>query len=372
MSGAAATAPRGGKSGHDRLTDYLTRYPNLLRPGEFEEWSRFPEKQIAFPIRMIDDALMIGKIDDILLDQEVSVGFSRLAIDTPPDGWSNWNRVGDDRESYPVTLYDFINMRFTRHLEGDKGGTCILQGSLSASNRGSKTADTNHFLILDFDNGTSFDELVNDMRDRGLWFIAHTSHSHLSQYTEIRRDHLIDFCGQGESYDPTDEDAARYRREKLKVMPAFCDGTRIVEKLKKDKKGACVVIEHLPLPKMRLILLLKTPYEFMRVGAKQATRIDEWKARYLAASDLFGVFCDPTCQDPARLFYLPRHKKGTDDHRVVIGAGDPFDFEGCRCRHAKRLQAHAPAPRNHGLSEPVNWNCPYSDRSGRNTGNGSI
>lgn len=69
-------------------------------------------------------------------------------------------------------------------------------------------------------------------------------------------------------------------------------------------------------PKFRVILPLTTP-----------VKAAEWHATWLRINAKFGGFNDPSCKDPARIYFLPAHPPGASEHKVEVGEGQWLDVE---------------------------------------------
>lgn len=237
---------------------------------------------------------MTDRIDDM----PVTLAFGQRADQN--DGWRNISG----------TLGQVFDANFTEFAEGPKEGRCFIQGQLVADARGSKEVVRNHLMMFDSDSGAPLDELQARVERLGLYACIWTTHSHGKSTTTIAEDELLRWARKAKVNLPDDDDAmiefvGTYLSTVKEYDASIADSITAVSK-RLERGGMKYTVLHAPMTKARVLLVLDQPFEFIRNGMTQAACIDEWKAVYRNVGDALGLVYDAKCQDPARLFYLPR------------------------------------------------------------------
>jgi hypothetical protein len=210
-----------------------------------------------------------------------------------------------------------------KHVEGKKDGPCFLQGECAGGTRKAAAMVANYIIGVDLDSGAPLDDVMDTIIEAGLEAVVYTTHSHLKDTSQIKRDHFLKWA-DGESISP--ELCAEYLMQVKGVIPEIAKGVEIVDESLHTEEGIVILVRHQPMPKFRAVFPLSEPFIFARRGGTQQDAISEWKERYAGFASAMGFFFDETCIDPARLFYLPRHKRGDAFGSWWI-AGKPVDLD---------------------------------------------
>jgi Family of unknown function (DUF5906) len=259
-----------------------------------------------------NDAVIIGTLDPAIMQREVQIGFGTSANQKP----GTWRNV-------KTTVGGMVD-KLSKHEEGQKDGACFLQGSVIDGERRANAIEFLDFIGIDVDGGQSRQAIEDRIRELGLFAIFYTTHSHLKPVTDIKKDAVVRWLGSDQEPDVDQViayliDVKRYDRDIL-------EGAELLEQ-QHTKDGVKLFIRHKPMPKFRILLLLKERFVIAKRALKQSEAIREWHERYSGASKLLGAFFDRSCVDPSRLFYMPRHPKGAVEYAVTVIAGDPLDID---------------------------------------------
>lgn len=209
------------------------------------------------------------------------------------------------------------------HKEGPKDGPCFLQGECAGGTRKAAAMIANYIIGVDLDSGAPLEDVMESIIESGLEAVIYTTHSHLKSTSQIKRDYFLKWS-DGE--DPTPELCAEFLQTRRGVVPEVLEGLTILDDAQHTEEGVVILVQHKPMPKFRAVFPLAEPFVFAKRGGTQQDAIAEWKERYAGFASTMGFFFDETCVDPARLFYLPRHKKG-DVHGSWWIAGKPVNLD---------------------------------------------
>ncbi|MEZ5850394.1 MAG: hypothetical protein R3D68_07070 [Hyphomicrobiaceae bacterium] len=284
--------------------------PNIvLQPGD-------ADVDAASVRSWMNDAQLLDYVDDDVLDRVVTVAFGR-------------NQEDRAFQNVTGTVEQLLN-DLTKFQIGPKNGRCLLQGELVGGHRLAKAMKTNHILMLDLDTG----ETVQDVREKLVgagWFgYIWTTHSHNGTVTDIPEAALIRYVERDMRRDMPfdDEDIAdvclSYLKHVRKYQEHIVTSAAFVGR-EFGQVGVVYRMTHDPLPKMRVMLVLREPFSFLE-GGTQAQRIDLWKKVYAAVAERLNVTFDPACTDPSRLMFTPRVGSSEADRDAVIVPGAMVDL----------------------------------------------
>ena len=183
----------------------------------------------------------------------------------------------------------------------------------------------NFVLGVDIDTGQSAEEIDSIIEAEALACVRYPTHSYGATQTDISRDAFFKWLAGGEKL--TAETAARFLIEEKNYVASVVEGLEIVSESEHTSDGIQIRVEHAPMPKYRLVFPLAEPFEFGKRGQSQKDAILEWKERVAGFCTAMGFHYDKACVDPARLFYLPRHPKGTTPEATVVIEGNAVDLD---------------------------------------------
>lgn len=205
------------------------------------------------------------------------------------------------------TLGDVIDM-LTLHQEGKKDGACFVQGELAGADRAAKAMIKNYLIGFDLDTGETAEEIDARLAETGLAYVRYTTHSHMKDTSEIKRDAYFRWSERDASKNVDVNLLRKYLISDRGFIPRVVEKLEILEDAKVSEEGTITLIRHQQMPKHRIIFFLSEPFVFQG-QANQNVEIKAWKEHYHGLGIELGFVYDPSCTDPARLFYLPRHAK---------------------------------------------------------------
>jgi len=233
------------------------------------------------------------------IDMTKNVTFSMAK--TAKEGKGGW-------ENQTGTVANFIEM-LTIHQEGKKDGLCYLQGELAGDRRLIKAMIKNHFVIFDLDTGETSEEIDQRLSDTGYAYVRYTTHSHLTENSEVKRTEFFKWSGMDASKPVDTKFLKKYLIEVKGFIPRVLERLDVIEDAKVTEEGTTTIIRHSPMPKHRIAFFLNEPFLFQgQINQQEA--IKAWKEHYHGFGTELGFVYDKSCTDPSRLFYLPRHAKG--------------------------------------------------------------
>lgn len=308
-----------------------------------ERGVRIPEQQqgkhmlSVFDVLETEDDPLLYTIDDLSIstpgsETEITLSQGRHRMEKQ----GNWKPV--------KSVFGQFSDALQNHVEGKKDGPCFLQGECAGGARKAMAMIANYIIGVDLDSGKPLDDVMDAIIEAGLEAVVYTTHSHLKNTSQIKRDHFLKWT---DGADPTPELVSEYLRVKKGIISEIVDQVEIIDDSHHTEEGVVILVEHRPIPKFRAVFPLTEPFVFAKRGGPQKDAIAEWKERYAGFATKMGFFFDETCCDPARLFYLPRHKRG-DKHGSWWVAGKPVDLDEYDRTKVRRDR------RNRGSEGPAN------------------
>lgn len=170
-------------------------------------------------------------------------------------------------------------------------------------------------LVLDFDKGASFDDVMEVVRGLGLAFVAYTTHSNGKSETELLKRAAVKF-NNGDN-NVTDAVVQKYLSEKLGYVSEIATTATIAKEDLDDDGALWLIIKHAPIDKFRLVIPLATPFR----GDSEA-----WKRIYCWFADKLGFPYDKSGAVMCQAFYFPSRPASSVPGRVLRGHGMPLDF----------------------------------------------
>lgn len=187
--------------------------------------------------------------------------------------------------------------------------------------------DEMYALGLDIDSGAALDDVVETLREKNLFALIYTSHSHGKSSLDIKRDEMLRKLKISD--DPTLQQVQEYLRvhSKSRYEESFINQVRIDDPKKQTKEGVKIMLTTPPLDKFRIIFPMKKPVKLVDPAPTQAAALEVWEDKITGmAWEELGIHFDTSCTDPSRLFYTARHRKDADWDCMIL-RGDPLKFE---------------------------------------------
>jgi RecA-family ATPase len=215
----------------------------------------------------------------------------------------------------------------TTHEEGPKEGPSFTAARLKAQWRNSDAAEENDVLMLDYDSGYTLAEIEAAVRAKGWAAAISSSHSHLTRTTDLGEKGWLKFKEKHPAATP-----AEYLIKEKGLLPHIAEGATVETYARQIRRGGRRKLEdralfhHQPCPKFRVALLLATPWRRADFSAEHDPA-ETWKAAVGWVAAELGLQHDESAVDPARLFFLPRHRKGaTPETAIIEGAACAVDW----------------------------------------------
>lgn len=208
-----------------------------------------------------------------------------------------------------------------RHKEGAKDGQAFVLGDLVPGQRLKTSVKALYGVGLDIDTGTPTETIDAALKKLGCLAVRYSTHSSGKTKTEIKKDNVVKFAGDREIDDALMHEflIAVEQWDRTIIDTVAYHGVEHTE------KGLVCQITHAPMPRHRIVLLFKKPFDMNKEAPTQAEAMKKWAKVPEALANLLGVPFDTSCTDPSRLFYLPRHAKG-EPFSISLFGGPYFDW----------------------------------------------
>ncbi|WP_282118536.1 DUF927 domain-containing protein [Ruegeria atlantica] len=289
------------------------------------------------PVKKFNDADMIGtscpEFDEIL-NQPATLMLGKLygAKDrrNTQDGdwhtqtmpWKHWIIGQEKTGSKPA-------WGFSRHPEGKyKEGDSIVLGSGIDGARTKNAMKTMYALGLDIDSGPRLADVIAKIEELGLFCLAYSSFNHKKTGLKLKRDEVLRKLKI--DTDPDIHQIRQYLREfdKNRYEESFIAEIAIEDHKKQEKDGVKIILSSPPLEKFRLIFPFAESVEIADLGRTHQAGLEIWENKVTGmAVEVLGIHFDTSATDPSRLFYTPRHAKGSENFYSAIIQGQPLNFD---------------------------------------------
>jgi hypothetical protein len=306
-----------------------------------------------------DNAIDVGEWSDEFLNREIT-------FMTAP--WKNWGAESKwlgrklGKCGWLVercTWRQFINTFDNPQVSEKKDGTMFVLAEMTAKDgaAGISRAKMNVRKIFgmpfDLDLGQPGDEIFPPLLASGSHFIYYPSHSNGKTRTEIEFKALSKFDpaileriksyrdGDTAALETLTDDVRRFLADKgfhtcivesarvVKINNTFDYFADAATDKKQRENPACVVIDHAPIHKARIILLLDTPYVIPEGDGDDALEAErDWEALYHHIGTTLGFQFDKTGKDLNRAFYSARRKPNAT-YLAVFGGSKPLALPDC-------------------------------------------
>jgi hypothetical protein len=278
-----------------------------LATGEVTPAVAEPEVDPAAPVEFNDAILLGGDPAQEILDRPLKLGFGR-------------NRQEKKFPAKPTTIGGLLGL-LSKHVEtSQKDGSAVLQGWAVKNERKSRAMDTMYLVGFDVDCGYDPDTVIGKLRELNLLSVVYTTYSNMKPLTLIPQSSFAKWAKkQRLDATPTDEAMATYLIEARSWLPEIANSVKVQDDVDHSVEGVCWKVEHLPMPKFRVMLFLESPYVMSgQKGLLHQDAIQRWKNRLCGAARMLQIPIDESCLDPSRLFYLPTHPAGGEFSITII------------------------------------------------------
>lgn len=272
----------------------------------------------------LNDAVVRGSWDEYLLNRDITIAISPNGMKTKPGTWKNLT----------MKFGALVGM-LSHHRSGEKDGQCILQGEVIDGERKATAIRQTSLLMLDLDTGENIEAIREKVRQFGWFTIIWTTFNHLKGVTEVRKDQIIRHMGREE--EPSLKDVVGYLRDVRRYQPWVLENSELLEPAH-TKEGVMLRLKHAPMPKYRLLFILKEPFVFATRAVNPKKAVEEWKSRYAGVSEMLGAAFDRSCVDPSRLMFTPRHPGGAKGWQIEVIPGQALDIDTVTPVDPKRMK----------------------------------
>ncbi|MDE4303656.1 DUF927 domain-containing protein [Phaeobacter gallaeciensis] len=204
------------------------------------------------------------------------------------------------------------------HADQKKDGKCFVTGGSVGGARKRDAMATLDAVGLDVDNGSDLADVLDKIEERGLAAFVYTTHSHLSDVLDPKRDLVLRKLKLDR--DPTDEELRAYFREhdQHHYTDAVIDALTIEDPDCLTADGSRIIARTTPIQKFRVVLFFADTVTRQMRGKTDKERAANWTAAVKELGASFGVRVDDAATDPSRLFFAPRHKPDAEFEMYLI------------------------------------------------------
>lgn len=295
-----------------------------------------PDEPAGAPVP-VNDALMIGTDCDefeALMAREATFLTGKVLPDKPQKstqagGWKTITLpIAEHILGYAATART-PEYGLSRHPVGkSKDGVSFVFGSSIGGQRKAKAMDTMHAIGLDIDSGASLETVRDRILKMGVAAVIYTSWNHKKRGLTLKRDDVLKKL-EIES-DPTLEQVQEYLRNhgKNRFEEPFITAIEIAEQKVQEEDGVKIILDTPEIDKFRVVFFLADPVKIIDLAERHDDALAIWEDKITGlAQKHLGVHFDTSCTDPSRLFYTPRHAKGSKVWQSWIIKGKPLRFE---------------------------------------------
>ncbi len=243
-----------------------------------------------------------------------------------------------ERENFkntPLTGND-LAAAIMRNIESPtKGGTCFAPVQLiddtpvpGGKNLTARNVSAVTMIVFDCDCGQSIEDATAKLKAEGIGHFGSTSFNNGVITKSVVDAAFIKFVrSRGNANEPTIDDARVYLAEKAGYVPAVATSVTAAPIKHVGKDGAVTwIIQHAPLAKFRGVVPITTRLSVLdEAGQPSKDKRDQFAEFLKLFFETYGIQADPVCSDVGRLYFAPRHPKGTTPQSFCF-PGAPFDW----------------------------------------------
>lgn len=278
---------------------------------------------------LINDATIVGvEHPDMaaLFDKEVSYMTGQLY---DQGDRRNTQKGGWQLNTHPWSvLLAHEKSPLTNHPVGKtKQGASIVIGETIDGERTANAVKSLGAIVIDIDSGPTIESVIAKLEELGHFALVYSSFNHKKTSITLKHDDVVKKLRIDET--PNRAQVLEYLRthHKDRYEPDFLEEITVDDFRYHGPNGLQILCTTPPLHKLRIILPLWEPAMLADIG----TTATQWKENWAnivtgyVVNEL-GVSFDSTSCDVNRLFYLPRHPKGSDwTSTLVLGRPVRYD-----------------------------------------------
>lgn len=284
----------------------LTTAPAVVKaePVQPVEFGTLNDATLLTPFRL-DDPRYVGEIT-------VSVGANSESKVWAPK---------------PMPVWTFIDM-LSRHREDKKkDGLAFVLAEIVGNQRKKAAVKACYGVGLDIDVGVSGALIDEALLGLGCLAVRYTTHSHAKTSTKLLKDRIAKWCKKHDLAEGVTQDTiVRFLREESRWDESIIATVEYVDDVH-DPEGFMVQLDHIPMPKHRVVLPLAQPFIPTAVAKTHDEGMKMWGDVCRALAKALGDLpLDRSAVDPSRLFYFPRHVAARPFETRIVG-GDLLDWK---------------------------------------------
>lgn len=264
-----------------------------------------------------------------LNDAEVLAPFS---LDDPRYAQDMIVSIGKNRDSMrwqpkSMPISTFVDL-LSRHREDkNKDGLGFVLAEIVGNQRKKAAVAKCYGVGLDIDVGVAGAVIDAALVKLGKLAVRYTTHSHGKSTTKVLKDRIAKWCKKNEIAEGvTQASIIRFLREESRWDESIIETVEYVDDVH-DPEGFMVQLDHIPMPKHRVVLPLTEPFVPTAVASTHDEGMKMWGDVCRALATALGDLpLDRSAVDPSRLFYFPRHVAARPFEIRIIG-GDLLDWK---------------------------------------------
>ncbi len=261
-------------------------------------------------------ARVVGSVDPGILNRPVKMAMSIFGKDQSKGKY----------RGFSGTVGNVVYTLAQHPMASKKDGSHFLSGSLvKGAERVANAVDVLYWLTLDLDCGDDAQTIRKRIQELGLFAVLHTSWSHGTEKTEVKKDSVLSWIGK-DATEASCEQVRAYLMDVKRYRPDVLEGATL-EGTFHTKEGIKYRLQHQRMARLRVWFLLEKPFVIAERAARQAEAIAEWRDRYRGMAKVLDVVADRSCVDPSRLWFLPRHPTEATEFFVEVFAGKALDID---------------------------------------------
>lgn len=204
-----------------------------------------------------------------------------------------------------------------------KDGLGFLQGSttVSPSQRTARAMDTMYIVGFDVESGEAPEPVAERAEQLGIEMLIYPTFNDMKPETRVPTDAVNRAAKIGHHAEATPEQVVAYVCEKKGFLPEIASSVRYV-----GRQNLEYVVAHDPLPRFRVVVVLKDPLKLTDLAPTFAGIKEKWASGIRALAVVLGIrHFDESCVDLSRLYYAHRRPKDAQ-HWFVRVTGKGVDF----------------------------------------------
>lgn len=242
--------------------------------------------------------------------------------------------TGGNRESKnwlkkPMPVAQFVALLASHREDKKKDGLAFVLAEILGTERKKAAVAGCYGVGLDIDVGVPGAVIDEALVKMGCLAIRYTTHSHAKASTKLLKDRITRWAAKNGMDEVNQETIVRFLREESRWDEGIIASVDYVGDVQ-EPEGFMVDIQHIPMPKHRVVLPLAQVFEPTKVAKTHDEGMKMWGLVCHALAKALGDLpLDRSAVDPSRLFYFPRHAPNRPHETSIIG-GDLLDWKSLK------------------------------------------